>query len=260
MKKITFLALLVLALVACKKTSERLNESKSAGLANRSDAELVFDIIETKHRDFEKKFQEVPFNLDSIRKEYKSRKDSVSYLVKTDSILDLMLKEKASGSLKKLFARKERLEKNFRLEADEFNNTAYYQHKRWGRYWPNRKTLTATVSSQGNIWFKSNYFADDWLFHTSIKVLIDGQAFQSEIVETYEDRNKRDNKGGSIWEVITYSDSSILEKIAFNADKEIKVRFQGEFYNDITLANADKEALKDCLELSILIKRIRSIQ
>ena len=182
-------------------------------------------------------------------------------VIVSDSVLEFQKKleemaKKEEDSINKLNVVKlESLKKKFTYKYDEFKEVGFYSHKRWGNYLPNRKTLTSGVNSQGYVWLKSNYYDDDWLFHESISVLIDGAKFDSDIVPSYSDDNHTDNDGGDIWEVVNYKDSYLIDNIAANVDKTIKVRFNGsKYYDDIVLSNADKQAIKDCYQLGNLIK------
>jgi len=209
-------------------------------------------------------------NMDSVQSEWqKIHKDSAElgliYLKKFDSTYQLKsteLKEKRKLEKEKELAESkgkiEKLKRKFTYKKDEFQDVGFYTHKRWGKYWPNRKTLTSGVNSTGYVWLNSNYSDDDWLFHTSIHVLIGDRKLTSPTVETYSKNNKTDNDGGRIWEVVTYDNTDILREIAENIDKKIKVRFNGrEFYNDATLTSGDKQALKDCYELGKLLKLMK---
>ena len=208
-------------------------------------------------------------NIDSIQTEWqKIHNDSAElgfiYLKNFDSIYqakstqlkenaEIEREEKLVESRKKL----ENLKHKFTYKKDEFQDIGFYTHKRWGNYWPNSKTLTSGVNSSGFAWLRSNYSADDWLFHTSVHVLIGDKKLTSPTVETFNKNNKTDNSGGRIWEVVTYDNTEILKEIAQNTDKTIKIRFNGrEFYNDAILSSADKQALKDCYELAELIKLV----
>jgi hypothetical protein len=181
---------------------------------------------------------------DSLARIEKLRADSIA---KADSI-------SRAENLKKL----EGLKKKFIFEKDEFRNIDWYYHKNWGKHWLNRKGLTASVNSFGDIYLKSNYHATDWLFHTQIQVKIEDEVLESSIAETYSNNHLTEVRGGSIWEANYYTngrDKRILRKIAENAEKRIKVRFIGSpYYYDITLSKIDKYAIKDCYELAQLLQ------
>lgn len=166
---------------------------------------------------------------------------------------------------KKEIAKKDSIEREQKLASlkskfiytkDDFQDIGFYSHKRWGKNWLNRKGVTVGLNSSGFIYLKSNYYSGDWLFHESITVNIDGQNYESEVVPRYAEENRTDISGGNIWEVITYKNSqSIIKAIAENTDKVIKVRFNGDkFYDDITLSGGDKNATRECWELSQLLK------
>lgn len=189
------------------------------------------------------------------------KKFEILFNEKSDSInktYQITINEQNQKKIDSLNAVLSKLKSKFTYKKDEFNNTGFYKHKRWGKYWPNRKTLTSYVNSNGYAFFVSNYSGDDWLFHTSISVLIDEKKFTSENVPSFSDNNLTDHDSGRVWEVITYLESDlILKEIAENTDKTIKVRFNGrEFYDDTTLSSADKQALSDCYNLAKTINSL----
>lgn len=107
---------------------------------------------------------------------------------------------------------------------------------------------------------RSNYSSSDWIFHTSIYVLIGDRKLTSPTVETYNENNKTDHNGGRVWEIVTYDNTNILEEIALNTNEKIKVRFNGrEYYDDVTLSSKDKQALKDCYDLAKIISKLTAL-
>jgi hypothetical protein len=149
------------------------------------------------------------------------------------------------------------LKRKFNYKEDKFNDVVFYSHKRWGSYWPKRKTLTSGVNSSGYAWLRSNYYNNDWLFHESFSIMIGDIRFDSSVVNSYDEDNITDVSGGGIYEVVTYPPyeaAEFLERISKNLDKKIVVRFNGRQYiDDITLSRGDKVALKECYELSQLL-------
>ncbi|MEJ8756246.1 hypothetical protein WG947_04510 [Pontibacter sp. H259] len=149
----------------------------------------------------------------------------------------------------------ETIKRSFYFKKDEFQNTGWYKHKVWGNdSFIDRKGLTCTVRDDGYIYLSSNYYSDDWLFHEGVYVKIGDDIYRSDIIPTYDENHRTINAGGSIWENIQYTDgrdNGIIEAIANNTDKIIKVRFLGdEFYSDITLSKRDKLAIQECKRLS----------
>lgn len=177
---------------------------------------------------------------------------------KTDSIAKINNEQRIENK-KKL----EVLKKNFNFKKDEFNNSAWYCHKNQtvNNSW-NRKCLITHINSDGYIYLEDQFYSDDWIFHTSIQVKIGENIYNSSVVETYEENNKTENSGGSVWENISYTDSKdngIIKAIAESSNRPIKVRFVGKQYNsDFTLSNKDKKAIKEGYELAYLIKKLES--
>ncbi len=149
-----------------------------------------------------------------------------------------------------------KLHSKFIPYRDDFNNSITYFHKSWGTHWQNRKCLTAVIdSASGHIWLKSNFYNDDWLFHTQVMVLIAGKKYSSQLLTAFSDNCKTENSGGWVWEVNTYDlDGGIILAIHDNIKEEIKVRFEGkEYRDDIVLGQKDKQAIYDSYELSNLL-------
>lgn len=144
------------------------------------------------------------------------------------------------------------LKSKFTYSKSDFNTLGVYEHKRWGNTYPDRNTLVPTVASDSSIWFSSNYHSTDWIFHTSVTLLVGDLKMETETVETYDDSNHTFNSGGEIWESVSYLHSGqIVKCIAENTDKVIKVRFNGKkMYDEITLSAGDKQGIKEAWELS----------
>ena len=273
MRKITQLGILTLLLyviVSCNSKSEReieIEKIKDNSIEILAKIKTNILIAENQNK------TTWQVNIDSIQNEWeKIHSDSaelgLKYLQdfenifnsKTDELVKQSEIENAKEK-KELEMKFENLKKKFSYKKDEFQDIGFYSHKTWGKYWPNRKTLTSGVNSSGYAWLRSNYSASDWIFHTSIYVLIDDKKLTSPIVETYNENNITKHDGGRIWEVVTYDNTNILQEIAMNTDKTIKVRFNGtEFYDDITLSSKDKKALKDCYDLAKMIKELKEYE
>jgi hypothetical protein len=192
---------------------------------------------------------------DTVDLVQKAKADSIKK-AQADSIAKVNEAQRADN-----LKRRDALKKNFNYKKDEFKDVGFYIHKSQtvdNSY--NRKCLITHINSNGYIYLEDQYYADDWIFHTSIQVKIGDKIYNSSVVETYSDHNKTQNSGGSVWENITYTDDQdekIIKAIADNADKEIKVRFNGkQYYSDFTLSKKDKQAIKDGYELSELIKKV----
>lgn len=149
------------------------------------------------------------------------------------------------------------LKSRFIFENDEFRDIGFYYHKHWGKGWPDKKALYTYLNSKGFIFLVSNYYSDDWIFHTSVKVLVGSDKYETETVETYNELHKTEVAAGSVYENVTYTESpEIIAAIANNVDKKVKCRLEGrQYYSEFTLSAKDKQAIKDCYDLSYLIKQ-----
>lgn len=153
------------------------------------------------------------------------------------------------------------LKSHFEYTGDEFDKIGWYQHKSQtvdNSF--NRKCLIIHVNSKGNYYLEDQFYSEDWIFHTSIKVKVGDQIFESAKIETYNPNNKTQNGGQHVWESINYldgGDNGIIEAIAQNVDSVVTVRFNGrQYYSDFTLQMKDKKAIKEGFELSELIKQL----
>lgn len=197
---------------------------------------------------------------------YDYDKDSITQAFYDEILIELQERKyetdfKKADNLKEIQSEISSLSKKFNYEKDEFDDIGFYKHKSYGKYWQNTTTLTCGLNSTGYIYLKSNYFGDDWLFHTSVSVKIDEKVHNTANVAKHSDNYRTDIDGGNLWEVITYDkEDYIIRKIAENTDKEIKVRFNGsKYHKDITLNSKYKNAIKESYELSQLIKQQREL-
>jgi len=159
--------------------------------------------------------------------------------------------------------RLEVLKNNFNYEYDEFENKGWYTHKNQttDNSW-NRIFLKVPVSSLGYGYLESDYYGDNWIFHTRVEVKI-GDAtyvYRTEDIPSFDPNNHRANSS-SVWETVSYTagrDNGIVKAIAESGDAIIRVRFAGgERIKDITLSKRDQQAIKDSYELLQLIERTR---
>jgi hypothetical protein len=193
--------------------------------------------------------------VDQIDQVQKLKSDSLKKL-HADSIAKVNEADKAKN-----IERRDALKKNFMFKEDEFKKVGWYIHKNQTteNSW-SRKFLKAHISSTGYIYLEDQYYASDWIFHTSISVKIGDKIYESSTVETFDENNKTENSGGSVWENINYlgeQDKQIIVAIAGNTEKEIKVRFNGKQYtSDFVLSKKDKEAIKEGYELAELIQKV----
>lgn len=189
----------------------------------------------------------------SVEEPNKEPASSAEPVISKDKLLTELEAEKIKLSAAK---------KNFDFEGDEFTGGGWYRHKLWNVNRTYNKTfLKANVNADGYAYLVSQYYGDDWLFHESIVAKIGDVVIVSNEVESYEEENRRDNSGGSVWEYVHFTDnrdSGILEAIGNAPEKLVKIRLKGrQYHKDYTLSKNDKQAIADCLTLSRLIKSVK---
>lgn len=99
---------------------------------------------------------------------------------------------------------------------------------------------------------KIRYYASDWLFINSFKILADDYRWES---PTYN--FKRDNAYGQIWEWIDIIPSEEFIKVSkeISNSKESLIRFNGSnYYNDVILTDDIKQGINSIVQLYELIK------
>lgn len=155
-------------------------------------------------------------------------------------------------------ARLAELKKKFNYKYDEFQEKGWYEAKtQTVANTFDKKMLKVNVNNVGFAYLSDQYYAEDWLFHTRLEVKIGDTLYKTDDVPTYDPHNQTNNSGGSIWEFIDYTagkDNGIIKAIAESGTAPIRVRFTGgQGVDDITLAERDRQAIKDAYELSNLI-------
>ncbi len=131
--------------------------------------------------------------------------------------------------------------------VDSVENITWYEPDCAPEY-ADVNALYAYIGVQnGTPWlrFRGQYTGDDWIFHKSLTINIDGQVYTKTL--SYFSDIVRDNDGGVVWEHFdvnaTNYDIEILEKIA--ASKKTVVRFQGDDYHyDYTVKANEKSDIK----------------
>ncbi len=153
------------------------------------------------------------------------------------------------------------LKKKFTYSYDEFKDVGWYDNKSQNVDATfDKKLLKVSVNNNGYAYLSDQYYGDDWIFHTRVEVKIGDTVYKTDDIPSYDSNNHKNNSSGSVWETIDYTkdrDNGIIKAIAESGDATIKVRFTGgEYYDDITLAKRDQQAIKDAYELSQLIQEV----
>lgn len=139
------------------------------------------------------------------------------------------------------------------------DESGWYTHNTWGKSLVQRRTLTAIVNATGYFALSSNYYADKPLKHTHIKVKFGEEELESNKVDLASADHQVQEVEGKVYEINTYSkygDNGIFQKIAESPkNSEIKVTFQAKSARvEETLSKADIDAIKDCSQLSLVLR------
>lgn len=126
------------------------------------------------------------------------------------------------------------LEKYFNIKKDEFsnNNEIWYRPKSAPRYINSNGLFCYFETENGvatNLRFCMQYYAEDWLFFSSVKFSIDGKAYEFTPIEVKTDSGN----GGYIWEWFdegVYGSKKDLV-IALSNAKSAKMLIVGNHYN-----------------------------
>ncbi len=151
------------------------------------------------------------------------------------------------------------LGKNFDTEKTEFDRYTQYIHKRqqFQRRW-NKSFIQIYLDERGVIYISSNYYGEQTLDHTGIRVYDGDLQAKTEEVPVGSPLNHQSDFMNMKWEKVSYTDgkdNGVIEFIAEHADRNLKAVFLGKRYYYIILEKYDKEAFVQALALSKALKR-----
>ena len=138
----------------------------------------------------------------------------------------------------------------------------YYYHKHWNKSWPKRRTLTADVNKTGYFYLCSNLYGNKGLNHDMVEVKFGEETLKTEKVDiknaSEHQTQKADNGVFEVNYYTNYRDKGIFDRIGKSeSGKDIVVRFVApgyKSYADEPLPQSDYEALKDCYQLSLVLR------
>jgi len=150
------------------------------------------------------------------------------------------------------------LEESFVKEKTQFDRYTQYIHKRqtFKRAW-DRSYIQIHLDERGELFLSSNYYGEQWLNHTGLRVYDQGEDAKTEIVPLDDVNNHRSDFMEAKWEKVSYRNGksdAVIDFIANNVDRRLKAVFLGDRYYYIILETYDKEAVRDALALSKAIK------
>ena len=215
----------------------------------------------------EKKFNDSKLVIDSIIEGYP---DQIEYITRGKDLLRTIIIEEQEENLifldSLLQDKKRELEplmKNFRISTDygKENILIHKRQKPENSY--NRIYLRAHLNEDGDFYISSRYTGESRIFHDQIKVYFSGNSVLSEEIpeDGFDNRNFED--GEMHWEIVNYkngADNGVIDFIASNWDKSLKVQFRGKKYYYIVMEKFDKEAIRDGYEISFVLKEINRIE
>ena len=244
--------LVIIVSAGCGPSQEELADRKlQEAVALRDSgkyniARLKLDTLMSEYGDLPGKVAEARKVLEEIKE--RELKRSLEYL-------DSMIAEKE----KEL----EPLLKNF-IRSEEYGTEPILIHRRQrpeNSY--NRSFIRAHLNPKGEFYISSRYFGEKWIKHNQIKVYNAGESVTSEKVPEESLNNRRFEDGGNKWEIVNYmdgADNGIINFIASNADKPLKVQFIGEGYYYIVMERFDKEAIRDGYETSFVLQELAGLR
>jgi hypothetical protein len=145
--------------------------------------------------------------------------------------------------------------KEFNPEKGEFDKYTCYIHNRQGmeKNW-SRSFIQVYLNEKGDLSLVSNYYGEQWLNHTSFRIVGDGIAAKTDSIPLDNPGNHRSEFSGAKWEKVTYRGSnadSVIFVIASNSDKKLKSIFKGKTSSyTIWIEEIDKKAIKTAYDLS----------
>ena len=155
------------------------------------------------------------------------------------------------------------LMKNF-IVSDAYGKKQILIHKRQkpqNSY--SRAYLRAHLDMKGNFYISSRYAGGQYIHHKKIKVYNKGESVTSEEIPEDNLNNYKFEDQGTYWEWVNYkdgADNGIIDFIAQNVDKPLKVQFIGKKYHYILMEKYDKQAISDGYEISFVLKDITKIK
>ncbi|MFO7999792.1 MAG: hypothetical protein R6U46_01005 [Marinilabilia sp.] len=150
------------------------------------------------------------------------------------------------------------------IVSDEYGSEIIYIHRRQRpEVSYNRTFIRAHLNENGNFYISSRYHGKEWIRHNQIKVYHAGESVTSEKVPEDGFNNRRFEDGEDKWEIVRYkegADNGIVDFIASNVEKPLKVEFIGKKRYYIVMEQFDKEAIRDAYETSFVLQELEGLE
>lgn len=145
-----------------------------------------------------------------------------------------------------------------RLEEDKVRDAVFYYPQHFPKYIDDRTYALCYVGQDDtSVWMRIryDYVGRDWVFWQQLYYQIDGET-DSRTFNYFD--IERDNEGYLVWEYIDYTaQAADLRLFAAIAESdEALIRFQGDGGKqyDLTVSQADKDAIRDALALYMYLR------
>ena len=203
-------------------------------------------------------------HLDSIPKLFPEAIYSANVAKNLANEINFDLLQKKEAVLDSVKIKIEVLEKSFEKEKTQFDRYSQYIHKRqtFKRAW-DRSYIQVHLDELGDLYLSSNYHGENWLNHTGLRVYDSEDDAKTDSIPINDVNNHRSDFMEAKWEKVSYrngKDNGVIEFIANNVDRRLKAVFLGKEYYYIILETYDKEAVRDALALSKLIKKKKKLE
>ena len=154
-------------------------------------------------------------------------------------------------------------ENKFIAEKTEFDRYTRYIHKRQNpeTRW-NKSYLQIHLNEIGELSLSSNYYGENWLNHTSIRVYDGDKQAKTGSVAVGDVLNHHGEFMKTKWERVTYMsdvEGGVIDFIAANAKLKLKAVYLGKQQYYIVLEDFDKQAAIDAVSFADALKKKRQL-
>jgi len=225
-----------------------------------SKKELAIERIQIAHNAYEKGDTTMALlQIDSVNllygEEIQQKEDAQKF--RKQIYGDILFREQ--DELDTINSRISELEKLFITEKTPYDRYRQYIYKRQDaeKRW-NKSYIQVHLDEKGSLFISSNYYGEKWLNHTSLRVYDKDIQSKTDSVPISNPLNHHSDFLNTKWEKVSYTngaDNGVINFIANNADRNLKAVFLGSRYYYIILEEYDKQAMKEALKLSKLLKR-----
>ena len=158
----------------------------------------------------------------------------------------------------KLTERLKELEVMFTSQKTEYDHYTQYVHKmQKSDRRLNQSYIQLHLDERGELFISSNYYGDQWLNHIGLRVYDGVFQARTDSVPLTDQNNHQSEFMNTNWEKVSYTngkDNGVIQFIADNAERNLKAVFLGQRMYFIVLQTFDKQAVKDALALSNVLK------